>query len=60
MTIATTSIGLLPIFWSTGHGLDVLQPMAIPSVGGFGALISMLVPCVFAALEECVLAAVEE
>jgi Cu(I)/Ag(I) efflux system membrane protein CusA/SilA len=54
MTIATTSIGLLPIFWSTGRGSDVMQPMAIPSVGGIGALVvlGMTVPCVFAAVEE--------
>ena len=34
MTIATTVFGLMPIFWATGRGSDVMQPMAIPSVGG--------------------------
>ncbi len=34
MTISTTVFGLMPIFWATGRGSDVMQPMAIPSVGG--------------------------
>lgn len=34
MTAATTVIGMLPILWSTGRGSDVLQPMALPAVGG--------------------------
>lgn len=55
MTISTTIFGLLPIFWSTGRGSDVMQPMAIPSVGGM--LVSLLVtiyiaPCLFCAVEE--------
>ncbi len=54
MTIATTVIGLMPIFWATGRGSDVMKPMAIPSVGGM--LVSLItlfiVPCVFSAVEE--------
>ena len=34
MTIATTVFGLMPIFWATGRGSDVMQPMAIPAMGG--------------------------
>jgi len=54
MTIATTVFGLLPIFWATGRGSDVMQPMAIPSMGGMAvSLITMfIVPCVFCAIEE--------
>ncbi len=54
MTIATTVFGLLPIFWATGRGSDVMQPMAIPSVGGMAvSLITLfIVPCVFCAVEE--------
>ncbi|KAA0216296.1 MAG: efflux RND transporter permease subunit [Leptolyngbya sp. PLA3] len=54
MTIATTVFGLMPIFWSTGRGSDVMQPMAIPSVGGMTvSLITLfIVPCVFCAVEE--------
>lgn len=54
MTIATTVFGLMPIFWATGRGSDVMQPMAIPSVGGMTvSLITLfIVPCVFCAIEE--------
>ena len=34
MTISTTVFGLMPIFWTHGRGSDVMQPMAIPCVGG--------------------------
>ena len=55
MTISTTVFGLMPIFWATGRGSDVMQPMAIPSVGGM--VVSVLVtifiaPCLFCAVEE--------
>lgn len=54
MTIATTVLGLMPIFWATGRGADVMQPMAIPSMGGMAiSLITLfIVPCVFSAVEE--------
>jgi Cu(I)/Ag(I) efflux system membrane protein CusA/SilA len=55
MTISTTVFGLLPIFWATGRGSDVMQPMAIPSVGGMVVNILVgifIVPCVFCAVEE--------
>ena len=54
MTTATTVFGLLPIFWSTGRGSDVMQPMAIPIMGGMAvSLITLfIVPCVFCAVEE--------
>jgi Cu(I)/Ag(I) efflux system membrane protein CusA/SilA len=54
MTIATTVFGLMPIFWATGRGSDVMQPMAIPAVGGMAvSLITVfIVPCLFCAVEE--------
>ncbi|NUQ53274.1 MAG: efflux RND transporter permease subunit [Phycisphaerales bacterium] len=54
MTIATTVLGLMPIFWATGRGSDVMQPMAIPSMGGMAiSLITLfIVPCAFSAVEE--------
>lgn len=54
MTLATTVFGLLPIFWSTGRGSDVMQPMAIPVMGGMAvSLVTLfIVPCVFCAVEE--------
>lgn len=54
MTTATTVIGLMPVFWTQGRGSDVMQPMAIPSVGGMAVqLITLfIVPCMFCAVEE--------
>ncbi|NLH15847.1 MAG: efflux RND transporter permease subunit [Phycisphaerae bacterium] len=54
MTTATTIFGLMPIFWATGRGSDVMQPMAIPSIGGMAvSLITLfIVPCLFCAVEE--------
>ncbi len=54
MTIATTVFGLMPIFWATGRGSDVMQPMAIPVMGGMAvSLITLfIVPCMFCAVEE--------
>ena len=33
MTIATTVFGLMPVFWTTGRGSDIMQPIALPSLG---------------------------
>ncbi len=55
MTISTTIFGLLPIFWATGRGSDLMQPMAIPSVGGMiiaGLVGTFIAPCLFCAVEE--------
>lgn len=54
MTTATTVIGLLPIFLNSGRGSDVMQPMAIPSIGGMGVqLIAFLVaPCLYSLVME--------
>ncbi len=54
MTTATTVIGLMPVFWAQGRGSDVMQPIAIPAVGGMAVqLITLfIVPCLFCAVEE--------
>jgi Cu(I)/Ag(I) efflux system membrane protein CusA/SilA len=54
MTTATTVIGLMPIFLTTGRGSDVMQPMAIPSVGGMAVqLITLFVaPCHYCLVKE--------
>jgi Cu(I)/Ag(I) efflux system membrane protein CusA/SilA len=54
MTTATTVIGLIPVFLAEGRGSDVMQPMAIPSVGGMAIqLITLfIVPCVYCWVEE--------
>ena len=54
MTIATTVFGLMPVFWATGRGADVMQPIALPSLGGMAvSVVTMfIVPCLFCAIEE--------
>jgi Cu(I)/Ag(I) efflux system membrane protein CusA/SilA len=54
MATATTVIGLLPIFLWPGRGSDVMQPMAIPSIGGMAVqLITFLVaPCIYCLVKE--------
>jgi Cu(I)/Ag(I) efflux system membrane protein CusA/SilA len=49
MTTATTVLGLLPIFLTHGRGSDVMQPMAVPVVGGMAVqLITLFVaPCLY-------------
>jgi copper/silver efflux system protein len=54
MTTATTVIGLMPVFLTHGRGSDVMQPMAIPSVGGMAVqLITFLTaPCLYCLIME--------
>ncbi|MCB9061915.1 MAG: efflux RND transporter permease subunit [Halobacteriovoraceae bacterium] len=54
MTTATTIIALLPVMWSTGHGSEVMRPMAIPTLGGMSIeLISLfIVPVIFSYIYE--------
>jgi len=55
MTVATAVAGLLPIFWSTRTGVEIMQPLATPVVGGMiSSLVHILVvtPVIFAALHE--------
>lgn len=54
MSTATTVIGLMPIFLTHGRGSDVMQPMAVPSVGGMGVqMITFLVaPCLYCLVKE--------
>jgi Cu(I)/Ag(I) efflux system membrane protein CusA/SilA len=55
MTLSTTVFGLMPIFWTHGRGSDVMQPMAIPSVGGLAVSLFVsifIAPCLFCAVEE--------
>ncbi len=55
MTLSTTVFGLMPIFWTHGRGSDVMQPMAIPSVGGLAVSLCVTIfiaPCLFCGVEE--------
>ena len=52
--LLTTVLGLIPVFLATGRGSDVMQPMAIPSVGGMavGLVTLFVTPCVYCWVEE--------
>ena len=54
MTLATTVIGMLPVFLVDGRGSDVMRPMAIPSVGGMAVQVwaLFLAPAVYCAVME--------
>ncbi len=54
MTVCTTVFGLMPVFWATGRGADVMKPIALPSFGGMSvSVVTMfIVPCLFCAIEE--------
>jgi Cu(I)/Ag(I) efflux system membrane protein CusA/SilA len=55
MTVATTVASLLPIFWSQRTGIEVMQPLAAPVVGGMLSSlvhIPIVTPVIFAWLRE--------
>jgi Cu(I)/Ag(I) efflux system membrane protein CusA/SilA len=55
MTVATTVASLLPIFWSTSTGVEIMRPLATPVIGGMlSSLVHILVvtPVIFAWLRE--------
>jgi copper/silver efflux system protein len=55
MTVATVIAGLLPIFWSTRPGSEVMRPLAAPIIGGMVsslACILIVTPVIFAWLRE--------
>jgi Cu(I)/Ag(I) efflux system membrane protein CusA/SilA len=54
MTTATTVIGLIPVFTTQGRGSDIMQPMAIPVMGGMAVqLITIFIaPCLYCAVME--------
>jgi len=51
MTVATTVLGLLPIMFATGSGMDITKPIATPTFGGMISstiYVLFLIPCLFA------------
>ncbi|GAG51956.1 unnamed protein product, partial [marine sediment metagenome] len=52
MTVATTTLALLPIMWKTGSGADVMKRIAAPMIGGLVTstiLTLAVIPAVYAA-----------
>lgn len=54
MSTATTVIGLMPVFMTQGRGSDVMQPMAVPSVGGMAVQVVafLAAPCLYCLVME--------
>ena len=55
MTVATTVLGLLPIMFATGSGMDITKPIATPTFGGMISstlYVLFLIPCMFAIGED--------
>ena len=55
MTVATTVASLLPIFWSKRTGVEIMQPLATPVIGGMlSSLVHILIvtPVIFLWLHE--------
>ena len=55
MTVATTVLGLLPIMFATGSGMDIAKPIATPTFGGMISstiYVLFLIPCLFAIGED--------
>ncbi|MQA29917.1 MAG: CusA/CzcA family heavy metal efflux RND transporter [Luteitalea sp.] len=55
MTVATTVLGLLPVMFATGAGMDITKPIAAPTFGGMissTVYVLFLIPCLFAIGED--------
>jgi Cu(I)/Ag(I) efflux system membrane protein CusA/SilA len=55
MTVATTVLGLLPIMFASGSGMDITKPIATPTFGGMISstiYVLFLIPCLFAVGED--------
>jgi predicted RND superfamily exporter protein len=55
MTFATMSIGLIPIFWSSGTGSEIMKRIAAPLIGGIGTsfILELVVyPAIYALWRE--------
>jgi Cu(I)/Ag(I) efflux system membrane protein CusA/SilA len=62
MTVSTVVAGLLPLFWSTRTGSEVMKPLATPVLGGMvSSLVHVLIvtPVIFLWLRERELAKAE-
>jgi Cu(I)/Ag(I) efflux system membrane protein CusA/SilA len=55
MTVAAVILSLLPIAFSTRPGMDILKPIAAPSIGGMVTStihVLFMTPCLFAIVED--------
>jgi Cu(I)/Ag(I) efflux system membrane protein CusA/SilA len=55
MTVGATVLSLLPIMLSSGQGLELMKPIATPTIGGMASstvYVLLLIPCLFAIGED--------
>jgi Cu(I)/Ag(I) efflux system membrane protein CusA/SilA len=55
MTVAATVLSLFPIMLSTGPGMEIMKPIATPTIGGMISstiYVLFLIPCLFAIGED--------
>jgi Cu(I)/Ag(I) efflux system membrane protein CusA/SilA len=55
MTVAATVLSLLPVMLSTGLGMEIMKPIATPTIGGMLSstiYVLFLIPCLFAIGED--------
>ena len=55
MTVAVTVFSLLPIMFSSGLGMEIMKPIATPTIGGMltsTIYVLFLIPCLFAIGED--------
>jgi Cu(I)/Ag(I) efflux system membrane protein CusA/SilA len=55
MTVGATVLSLLPIMFSSGQGLELMKPIATPTIGGMASstiYVLLLIPCLFAIGED--------
>ena len=55
MTVAATTLSLAPIMLSTGAGMEIMKPIATPTIGGMitsTIYVLFLIPCLFAIGED--------
>ena len=55
MTVAAIIMSLLPVLVSTGPGMEIMKPIAAPSIGGMitsSLHVLFMTPCLFAIGED--------
>lgn len=55
MTVAVTVLSLIPVMVSTGPGMEIMKPIATPTIGGMISstiYVLFLIPCLFAIGED--------
>jgi len=55
MTVATTILSLIPVMLSTGSGMEIMKPIAAPSIGGMVTStlhVLFMTPCLFVIGED--------